>query len=379
MTSENKRLRVGVIFGGRSGEHEVSLASAASVMRALDPRKYEAVPIGIGKDGRWFVGTPAQKMLPDVLRQGHRVLLSADPNVAALMPLDERGPSSGSQRVDVIFPVLHGTYGEDGTVQGLLDLAGLPYVGSGVIGSAVGMDKDMQKRLFQQAGLPVGEFLAILRSEWEKGRESILKLVAKKFKFPVFVKPATLGSSVGMTKVHNRSELPGALDLAAEFAQKIVVERSIRGREIEVSVLGNDEPQAAVPGEIVPHREYYDYAAKYLEEGTRLEIPAKLSKAQVKKLQEYAVRAFRCLECRGMARVDFFLERRSGRILLNEINTIPGFTSISMYPKMWEASGVSYPELIDRLIQLALEEHREKQRTKYSIELPEGAGGALSA
>jgi D-alanine-D-alanine ligase len=379
MTAENKRIKVGVIFGGRSGEHEVSLASAASVMRALDPRKYEAVPIGIGKDGRWFVGTPAQKMLPDVLRLGQRVMLNADPNVAALMPLDDRAPAAGSQRVDVIFPVLHGTYGEDGTVQGLLDLAGLPYVGSGVVGSAVGMDKDMQKRLFQQAKLPVGEFLAVLRSEWEKGRESVLKLVAKKFKFPVFVKPATLGSSVGMSKVHKRSELPGALDLAAEFAQKIVVERNIRGREIEVAVLGNDEPQAAAPGEIIPHREYYDYTAKYLEEGTRLEIPAKLSKSQVRKFQEYAVRAFRCLECRGMARVDFFLERPSGRIFLNEINTIPGFTSISMYPKMWEASGVPYPELIDRLIQLAIDEHREKQRTKYSIELPAGAGGALSA
>lgn len=379
MTAENKRIKVGVIFGGRSGEHEVSLASAASVIRALDPRKYEAVPIGIGKDGRWFVGTPAQKMLPEVLREGQPVMLNADPNVAALMPLEPHAPASGTQRVDVIFPVLHGTYGEDGTVQGLLDLAGLPYVGSGVTGSAVGMDKDMQKRLFQQAKLPVGEFVAVLRSEWEKGREKILKLVAKKFKFPVFVKPATLGSSVGMTKVHNRAELPAALDLAAEFAQKIVVERNIRGREIEVAVLGNDEPQAATPGEIIPHREYYDYTAKYLEEGTRLEIPAKLSKAQVRKFQEYAVRAFRCLECRGMARVDFFLERPSGRIFLNEINTIPGFTSISMYPKMWEASGVPYPELIDRLIQLALEEHRERQRTKYSIELPAGAGGALSA
>lgn len=379
MTAENKRIKVGVIFGGRSGEHEVSLASAASVIRALDPGKYEALPIGIGKDGRWFVGTPAQKMLPEVLREGQRVMLNADPNVAALMPLEPRASAAGTQRVDVIFPVLHGTYGEDGTVQGLLDLAGLPYVGSGVIGSAVGMDKDMQKRLFQQAKLPVGDFLAVLRSEWEKGRESVLKMVAKKFKFPVFVKPATLGSSVGMTKVHNRAELPAALDLAAEFAQKIVVERNIRGREIEVAVLGNDEPQAATPGEIIPHREYYDYTAKYLEEGTRLEIPAKLSKAQVRKFQEYAVRAFRCLECRGMARVDFFLERPGGRIFLNEINTIPGFTSISMYPKMWEASGVPYPELIDRLIQLALEEHRERQRTKYSIELPEGAGGALSA
>jgi D-alanine-D-alanine ligase len=375
--AENKRLRVGIIFGGRSGEHEVSLASAASVIRALDPEKYEAVPIGIGKDGRWFIGTPAQKMLPDVLRQGQRVMLSADPNVAALLPLEERG--AGTQRVDVIFPVLHGTYGEDGTVQGLLDLAGLPYVGSGVIGSAVGMDKDMQKRLFLQARLPVGEFLAILRSEWENSRERILKAVVKKFRFPLFVKPATLGSSVGMTKVHKREELPAALDLAAEFAQKILVERNMRGREIEVSVLGNDEPQASVPGEIIPHREFYDYTAKYLEEGTRLEIPAKLKKAQVQRFQEYAVRAFRSLECRGMARVDFFLERPSGRIYLNELNTIPGFTSISMYPKMWEASGIPYRELIDRLIQLALAEHREKQRTKYSIELPAGSGGALGA
>ena len=375
--AENKRLRVGVIFGGRSGEHEVSIASAASVIRALDPEKYEAVPIGIGKDGRWFMGTPAQKMLPDVLRQGQRVVLSADPNVAALMPLEERG--AGSQRVDVVFPVLHGTYGEDGTVQGLLDLAGLPFVGSGVIGSAVGMDKDMQKRLFLQAKLPVGEFVAVLRSEWEGSRERILKSVAKKFRFPLFVKPATLGSSVGMSKVHKREELPAALDLAAEFAQKIVVERNICGREIEVSVLGNDEPQASVPGEIIPHREFYDYTAKYLEEGTRLEIPAKLSKTQVRRFQEHAVRAFRSLECRGMARVDFFLEKPSGRIYLNEINTIPGFTSISMYPKLWEASGIPYRELIDRLIHLALAEHREKQRTKYTIELPAGSGGALGA
>jgi D-alanine-D-alanine ligase len=375
--AENKRLRVGVIFGGRSGEHEVSLASAASVIRALDPEKYEAVPIGIGKDGRWFIGTPAQKMLPDVLRQGHRVMLSADPSVGALLPMEER--AAGSQRVDVIFPVLHGTFGEDGTVQGLLDLAGLPYVGSGVIGSAVGMDKDMAKRLFLQAGLPTGDFLAILRSEWEKSRERILKAVAKKFRFPVFVKPAALGSSVGMTKVHKREELAAALDLAAEFAQKILVERNIRGREIEVSVLGNDEPEASIPGEIIPHREFYDYTAKYLEEGTRLEIPAKLTKTQVRRFQEYAVRAFRCLECRGMARVDFFLEKPSGRIYLNEINTIPGFTSISMYPKLWEASGIPYRDLIDRLIQLALAENREKQRTKYTIELPAGSGGALGA
>jgi D-alanine-D-alanine ligase len=375
MTAEKKRLRVGILFGGRSGEHEVSLVSAASVLRALDPAKYEPVPIGITKDGRWLAGSPAQKMLPEVLREGQRVMLSADPNIAALVPLDEK--RSESSRVDVVFPVLHGTYGEDGTVQGLLDLAGLPYVGSGVIGSAVGMDKDMQKRLFLQAGLPVGEFAAIPRSEWEHSRARVLRSIQKKFRFPLFVKPATLGSSVGMTKVHNRKELPAALDLAAEFGQKIVVERNIQGREIEVSVLGNDDAKASVPGEIVPHREFYDYAAKYLEEGTKLEIPAKLTRPQVRRFQDYAVRAFRCLECRGMARVDFFLERSTHRIYLNEINTIPGFTSISMYPKLWEASGVPYRQLIDRLIELALAEHREKQRTKYSIELPAGSGGAL--
>jgi D-alanine-D-alanine ligase len=307
-------------------------------------------------------------MLPDILRSGERVMLSADPNVAALVPISDSRPDA--LRVDVVFPVLHGTYGEDGTVQGLLDLAGLPFVGSGVLGSAVGMDKDMQKRLFLQAKLPVGDFLAITRAEWEKSRGKVLSAIRKKFRFPVFVKPATLGSSVGMTKAHNAKELAAAMDLASEFAQKILVERAIRGREIEVSVLGNEEPKASIPGEIVPHREFYDYAAKYLEEGTRLLIPAKLNRAQVKRFQEYAVRSFRALECLGMARVDFFLEHRTGRILLNEINTIPGFTSISMYPKLWEASGLSYRNLLDRLIELALAQHREKQRTKYTIELP---------
>ena len=378
MATEKKRLRVGVLFGGRSGEHEVSLISAASVIQALDPEKYEAIPIGITKDGRWLAGTAAHKMLPDILRFGERVMLSADPNVAALVPVSDSRPDA--LRVDVVFPVLHGTYGEDGTVQGLLDLAGLPFVGSGVLGSAVGMDKDMQKRLFLQAKLPVGDFLAITRTAWEKSRGKVLSAIRKKFRFPVFVKPATLGSSVGMTKAHDAKELAAAMDLAAEFAQKILVERAIRGREIEISVLGNEDPKASIPGEIVPHREFYDYAAKYLEEGTRLLIPAKLNRAQVKRFQEFAVRGFRALECLGMARVDFFLEHRTGRILLNEINTIPGFTSISMYPKLWEASGLSYRNLLDRLIDLALAQHREKQRTKYTIELPAAAStGALEA
>jgi D-alanine-D-alanine ligase len=378
MTTDKKRLRVGVLFGGRSGEHEVSLISAASVIQALDPEKYEAVPVGITKEGRWLAGTAAHKMLPDILRSGERVMLSADPNVAALVPVSNSRPDA--LRVDVVFPVLHGTYGEDGTVQGLLDLAGLPFVGSGVLGSAVGMDKDMQKRLFLQAKLPVGDFLAVTRAEWEKSRGKVLSAIRKKFRFPVFVKPATLGSSVGMTKAHDGKELAAAMDLAAEFAQKILVERAIRGREIEVSVLGNEDPKASIPGEIVPHREFYDYAAKYLEEGTSLLIPAKLKRAQVKRFREYAVRAFRAIECLGMARVDFFLEHRTGRILLNELNTIPGFTSISMYPKLWEASGLSYRNLLDRLIELALAQHREKQRTKYTIELPAAdSSGALEA
>ena len=368
MTSEKKRLRVGVLFGGRSGEHEVSLVSAASVIAALDPEKYEAVPIGITKGGQWLAGTAATKMLPEVLKTGERVMLSADPNVAALVPVS--GSSGNALHVDVVFPVLHGTFGEDGTVQGLLDLAGLAYVGSGVLGSAVGMDKDMQKRLFQQAKLPIVDFLAFQRAEWEKSRAKVMSAIKKKFRFPVFVKPATLGSSVGMTKAHDAKELAAAMDFAAEFAQKIIVERAIKGREIEVSVLGNDDPKASIPGEIVPHREFYDYAAKYLEEGTRLLIPAKLNRAQIKKFQEYAVRAFRTLECLGLARVDFFLEPRTGRIYLNEINTIPGFTSISMYPKLWEASGLPYRELLTRLIDLALAQHHEKQRTKYTIELP---------
>src|SRR3954469_7219677 len=278
MVSEKKKLRVGVIFGGRSGEHEVSLVSAASVMRALDPEKYEAVPIGIAKDGRWLAGSTAQKMLPEVLRTGQPVMLSADPSSAALVPLN--GSHSPSLRVDVVFPVLHGTYGEDGTVQGLLELAGLPYVGSGVTGSAVGMDKDMAKRLFREAGLPVGDFVTVLRSEWEASPKKILQMLQKKFRFPVFVKPAALGSSVGMTKAHDAKELRKAMDFAAEFAMKILVEKFINGREIELAVLGNDAPKASIPGEIVPHREFYDYTAKYLEEGTQLISPAKLAKAQ---------------------------------------------------------------------------------------------------
>jgi D-alanine-D-alanine ligase len=370
-----KRLRVGVLFGGRSGEHEVSLVSAASVIRGMDPDKYEAVPIGITKDGHWLIGEGAVKMLPEVLKGGRRVMLTADPTEAALVPLD-RG--AGAQRLDVIFPVMHGTFGEDGTIQGMLDLAGLPFVGAGVLGSAVGMDKDVAKRLCQEAGIPVVPWVTVHRWHWEKEPHVVKEEVEKAFPYPVFVKPATLGSSVGMTKVHNADELAPALDLACEYGMKILVEKAVVAREIEVSVLGNHEPKASVPGEIVPHREFYDYAAKYLEEGTRLVIPAELRPAQVQKIQDLAVKAFRALELSGMARVDFFLEKKGSKLYLNEVNTIPGFTSISMYPKLWEASGIPFRELIDKLIELAFEMHHEKARTKYAIELPEGSGGALT-
>jgi D-alanine-D-alanine ligase len=372
---KKKLLRVGVLFGGRSGEHEVSLVSAASVIRGLDPDKYEAVPIGITKDGHWLIGEGAVKMLPEVLKGGRRVMLTADPTEAALMPLD-RG--AGAQRLDVVFPVLHGTFGEDGTIQGMLDLAGLPYVGAGVLGSAIGMDKDVAKKLCQAEGIPVVPWVTVHRWDWEKNSDAVKAKIEEEFEYPVFVKPATLGSSVGMTKVHNSEEIGPALDLACQFGLKILVEKAVSAREIEVSVLGNHEPKASVPGEIVPHREFYDYTAKYLEDGTQLIIPAKLTSPQVQKIQSIAVEAFRVLELAGMARVDFFLEKKGGKLFLNEVNTIPGFTSISMYPKLWEASGISFRELVDRLIELAFEMHRERSLTKYAIELPDGSGGALS-
>jgi D-alanine-D-alanine ligase len=380
VTPDKKRLRVGILFGGRSGEHEVSLASAASVIRGLDPDKYEPVPIGISKEGHWLTGAGAQKMLPDVLRQGQRVMMNADPTDAALVRLDGSG---GGQRLDVVFPVMHGTFGEDGTIQGLLDLAGLPFVGAGVLGSAIGMDKDVAKRLLQSADIPVVPWVTVHRHQWE-GPSAAVQIeiqdnIEAQFEYPLFVKPATLGSSVGMTKVHSREELAPAITLAAEFAMKILVEKAVSAREIEVSVLGNHDPQASIPGEIVPHREFYDYAAKYLEPGTQLLIPAELKSAQVKKFQAMAIAAFRALELSGMARVDFFMEKAAGKIFLNEVNTIPGFTSISMYPKLWEASGIPFRDLIDRLIALALEQHAEKARTKYQIEVLEGSGGALDA
>ncbi len=385
-----KKLKVGVLFGGRSGEHEVSLRSAASIIAAMDKEKYEVLPIGITKEGRWLTADAAQRLLggearalpggqvqplpradagePAALIQGEAgVLQHGLPMVLAPDPTQHQ---PGDPAVDVIFPVLHGTFGEDGTVQGLLELAGLPYVGAGVLGSAAGMDKEVMKRLFRDHGVPVAPWMVFLRREIEENPRRAMAAVEKKFRYPVFVKPANLGSSVGISKVHRRKELGPALELAGQFDRKVLVERGVDARELECSVLGNDQPEASVPGEIVPVNEFYDYAAKYLEEGSELVIPAKVTAAQARRVRELAVAAFRAVDCAGMARVDFFLERRTGKIYVNEINTIPGFTSISMFPKLWEASGLPYPKLIDRLIELALERQGEKQRTRFAIELP---------
>jgi len=389
-----KKIRVGVLFGGRSGEHEVSLLSAASVVEAIDKNKYEVVPIGITKDGRWLTSDHAERLLrgehkeerhlragdPDftpgaaVLAKGESVMVPPVPGVE-LQPfetnLPHRRSSDRAINVDVIFPVLHGTFGEDGTIQGLLELADIPYVGAGVLGSAAGMDKDIMKRLFRQAGLEMVKHVTVLRSQWEGNPKKVRREIEKTLKYPVFTKPANLGSSVGISKVHDRGELAAAMNEAAKFDRKIVVEQGVggkagRAREIECSVLGNDQPQASVAGEVVPAAEFYDYNAKYIDEGSKLHIPAKLTRAQQKKVQEMAVKAFLAVDCAGLARVDFLMDPKSGRIFVNEINTMPGFTSISMYPKLWAASGISYPDLIDRLIQLGLQRFEEKKRNKYT-------------
>ena len=394
-----KKLRVGILFGGRSGEHEVSLLSAASVLNAIDKEKYEVVPIGITKDGRWLTAEHAENLLqgklmleprhlragdPEttpaaaVLAQGESVVVPPEPahHENGLMPFQTdaahlRRASDRAINVDVIFPVLHGTFGEDGTIQGLLELADIAYVGAGVLGSAAGMDKDIMKSLFIAAGIPIVKHVTILRSDWGQDAKKVEKLVGSKLTYPVFVKPANLGSSVGISKAHNRKELGPAIEEAAKFDRKIVIEQGVGGkkekaREIECSVLGNDDPVASVPGEIVPVKEFYDYNAKYLDEGSELIIPARLTKAQTKKVQELAVAAFKAVDCSGLARVDFLMDPKTKTIYLNEINTMPGFTSISMYPKLWAASGLAYSDLIDKLIQLGLERHQDKKKNQYS-------------
>jgi D-alanine-D-alanine ligase len=413
------KLRVGILFGGRSGEHEVSLLSAASVLNAIDKKKYEVVPIGITKDGRWLTAEHAERLLkagageggaapnagegaraaqaggteaahlragdPEatpgaaVLAAGESVVVPPEPARRGGLEPFQTDAAGGQLRraadrainVDVIFPVLHGTFGEDGTIQGLLELADIAYVGAGVLGSAAGMDKDVMKALFRTAGLPIVRHVTVLRSAWEGAPRKVENLIEGKVKYPVFVKPANLGSSVGISKAHDRRELGPAIAEAAKFDRKIVIEEGVGGkkhkaREIECAVLGNDEPKASVAGEIVPCKEFYDYDAKYLAEGSELVIPAKLNRAEMKRVQALAVAAFQAIDCSGLARVDFLMEPESRKLYVNEINTMPGFTAISMYPKLWAATGVSYPELIDRLIELGVERHRDKKRNQYS-------------
>jgi D-alanine-D-alanine ligase len=354
------KLRVGVIYGGRSGEHEVSIASAASIFKHLDPARYVPVPIRIEKDGRWVLtGKPPTAIsAAEVLKQAP---------AGALQSIE---PTSAVSRtgVDVIFPVLHGPYGEDGTVQGLLELANVPYVGCGVLGSAVGMDKAVMKTLFTARGLPVGPYLVAFRHEWDRDRPAITSRVRTELRYPVFVKPANLGSSVGISKAKSDADFDDAMSLALQFDRKIVVEAAVpNAREIECAVLGNDEPEASVPGEIVPSREFYDYEAKYIDEGSAPLIPAPLTPEQDAAIRRMSIEAFRAVDGAGMARVDFLMARDTGEVFLNEVNTIPGFTTISMYPKMWAATGVPYGTLIDRLIQLAIERHAEKQKLRTSI------------
>lgn len=363
----DRPLRVGIVFGGRSGEHEVSVASARSVMAALDPAKYELIPIALTRSGRWLPGVAPQALAAPGDAGEREPDSAADaPGVFSLAPL-QGDTATGGAPLDVIFPVLHGPYGEDGAMQGLLEMAGLPYVGCGVLGSALGMDKDKAKRLFRDAGLPVVPWRAVTRRAVERDLDATAESVAVAFGYPIFVKPANMGSSVGVSKARDAAELRAALQLAAGYDRAILCEQAIDCREVECGVLGNDEPEASVVGEVVPSGEFYDYRAKYLDGASRLIIPAALAPALAATIRAHAVRAFQTLDLAGLARVDFFVERGTDRVFLNEVNTMPGFTDISMYPKLWEASGVSYPALLDRLIALALERHADRQRNQATL------------
>ena len=384
----SKKLRVGILFGGRSGEHEVSLLSAASVLGAIDRNKFDVTPIGITREGRWLAAADANHLLQGDIGAVARRLRAGDPEatpgakllhegIPTLLAPEPRSTNLGQNQgkpLDVVFPVLHGTFGEDGTIQGLFELAGIAYVGAGVLGSAAGMDKDVMKRLFVEAGLPIVKHVTLLRADWEKNPRKAIASVERALRYPVFVKPANLGSSVGISKAHDRKELGPALAVAAKYDRKLVVEQGVggkkaRAREFEVAVLGNNDPKASVVGEIVPGKEFYDYEAKYLSEGSVPVIPAKLSRPDTRKIREMAVAAFRACDLAGLARVDFLMEPDGKqRIFVNEVNTMPGFTQISMYPKLWVASGLGYTDLITRLIELALERHAEKNKTVYSRE-----------
>ncbi len=373
----NKKIRVGLIFGGKSGEHEISLASASSVARAINREKYDVIFIGITKEGRWLSGERTLDQLaaaspsPLLLSSGaDKPVAEATTSAKDLLPRAGGAVTTAAplSSIDVAFPLLHGPFGEDGTVQGLLELADIPYVGAGVAASAVGMDKVLMKAIFRAHGLPQVDWMVVLRREWESQPEQTIRRIEEAFGYPCFIKPANLGSSVGITKAHNWDELAQALATAAQYDRKLLAERAAENaREIECSVLGNDEPTASLPGEIMPKREFYDYAAKYeSDSGTELIVPADLPPEVIRQIQELSVRAFCAVDACGMARVDFFVERGTYRVLLSEINTIPGFTAVSMYPKMWQASGLPYPELIDRLIRLALERHADKKKNKVA-------------
>jgi D-alanine-D-alanine ligase len=363
----NKKIKVGILFGGRSAEHEVSLQSAKNVIEALDSSKFEPVLIGIEKNGRWQLAQGSKYLLHT--ENPKLIALNESNREVALVPGHQENQlveldGKKNDGVDVIFPVLHGTYGEDGTIQGLLKLSNIPFVGAGVLGSAIGMDKDVMKRLLKEAGLPVAKFIVVRKKNL---KDVTFEKVKKEVGLPFFVKPANLGSSIGVNKVHDKSEFTVAIDNAFLYDNKILIEEGLKVREIECAVLGNEDPEVSVPGEVIPSHEFYSYDAKYIDEnGASLEIPAKLSKAQIKEVQELAIAAFQALECSGMARVDCFLTDK-GKWYVNEINTIPGFTKISMYPKLWEASGVSYKELITRLIKLAVEKYESELQLKTTV------------
>jgi D-alanine-D-alanine ligase len=384
---QTKKLRVGVLFGGRSSEHEISLRSALTIMSAMDPEKYEIVPIGIDHDGVWYLEDNALKVLADTtpslaaLSAGdtpvtllphpdNRSLVIAPNASGATLGAIARTGGIAAGPIDVFFPVLHGTYGEDGTVQGLLELAGIPYVGAGVLASAVGMDKDVQKRLLRAARVPVVDYHAVERAEWRE-HPALARSLARDLGFPVFVKPNAIGSSIGVNKVKRAADLDAALEDAFQYDRKALIEASCVGREFEVAVLGNDHPEATLPGEVIVKggHDFYSYDSKYVDpNGSETKIPAAIPKAVAKKISSIAARAFKALSLRGMARVDFLATRDLKRIYVNEVNTIPGFTSISMYPKLWEASGLPLPKLIERLIELALEEHSERSTLKTTYQ-----------
>lgn len=374
-----KKLRIGVIFGGRSGEHEVSLRSAQAIIEAIDQKKFDVIPIAIGKEGKWLGPSQSAHLLPEHLHnsvalpfegQTGDVALLGDPSHKGLISLQTGNSSVGPEKLDVVFPALHGPFGEDGTLQGLLEMADVPYVGCGVLASACGMDKVTMKSLFVQSGLPICKHIWFLRSQWHQNPDRILRKVKSEIGFPCFVKPANLGSSVGVSRAKDKKTLTLAVDLAAEYDRKIIVEEEIDAREIECAILGNDQPQASLPGEYVVYDEsarFLDYTEKYANTGhVSFVVPAPLSKSLTTRIQKMAVQAFQAVDGAGLARVDFFLNRKSGELLINELNTMPGLTEVSGYPKMWGASGLSFTKLLESLIELAFERHREKALTKTS-------------